>query len=128
MSKDKKIDDKDDKKKDDDSGDDLDGLEDLKGFKDLKDLDDLKDEDDDEEDGGTEGAAWEGKFIFTCPKCGEIPQDDVVFLCNTCDRSELMFKDGLYICPLCLVPGKNFQCMLCDSKDVIMSEKNLGDK
>lgn len=57
---------------------------------------------------------------FVCPNCGEIPQDDVVFLCNTCEQSDLIFKDGFYMCPSCLVPGENFECMICESKDVKM--------
>lgn len=126
MPKDKK--DKDIDKKDDDVSDDLEGLVDLKDLKDLKGLEDLKDEEDAEDDEEKDDSVAYGNFVFTCPKCGEISQDDVVFLCNTCERSELMFKDGLYICPSCLVPGKNFQCMLCDSKDVVMTKKNLESK
>jgi predicted RNA-binding Zn-ribbon protein involved in translation (DUF1610 family) len=55
---------------------------------------------------------------FICPHCGEISRDDVVFLCNTCKQEELVVKDEVYICPTCLVPGENFQCMICDSKEV----------
>jgi len=61
---------------------------------------------------------------FVCPSCGEIERDDVVFLCNTCDRSELIFMEGIYMCPSCLKPGKNFQCMKCDSKTVEMHKKD----
>lgn len=60
---------------------------------------------------------------FICPNCGEISQDDVIFLCNHCERDQLIFKDGIYMCPACLTPGENFQCMLCDSKEVKMVEK-----
>jgi len=60
---------------------------------------------------------------FVCPNCGTISQDDVVFLCNNCKQSELVFKDGLYICPACLKPGHNFECMLCESKEVRMKHK-----
>lgn len=58
---------------------------------------------------------------FKCPNCGDIPRDDVVFLCNTCENSELIIKDGIYMCPSCLGPGENFQCMVCDSKEVSIS-------
>ncbi len=57
---------------------------------------------------------------FICPNCGKISQNDVVFLCNTCDNSELIFKDGIYICPQCLYPGDNFECMKCENKKVKM--------
>lgn len=57
---------------------------------------------------------------FICPNDGEIERDDVVFLCNNCKREELIFRNGMYICPSCLIPGKNFECMLCESKDVKM--------
>ncbi len=57
---------------------------------------------------------------FVCPNDGEISQDDVVFLCNKCERADLMYTGGVYMCPACLKPGENFQCMLCDSKEVKM--------
>lgn len=58
--------------------------------------------------------------VFTCPSCGVVSRDDVVFLCNTCDQSDLIYKNGMYMCPSCLGPGKNFECMLCGSKEVTM--------
>ena len=64
---------------------------------------------------------------FTCPKCGVIPQDDVVFLCNSCQREDLVVKNGIYMCPSCLVPGENFECMVCNSKDVKMELKDDFD-
>ncbi|HLD51530.1 hypothetical protein A3K34_04370 [candidate division WWE3 bacterium RIFOXYC1_FULL_40_10] len=57
---------------------------------------------------------------FICPNCGEISQDDVIFLCNTCKQEELVLKDGVYMCPSCLLPGENFECMHCESKEVKM--------
>ena len=57
-------------------------------------------------------------MMFVCPNCGEISQDDVVFLCNICNQEELILQNGVYMCPACLIPGENFQCMLCDSKEV----------
>lgn len=65
----------------------------------------------------------ESSVIFTCPNCGVIAQEDVVFLCNSCNQNDLIFKDNMYMCPACLKPGHNFQCMLCDSKDVTMKHK-----
>lgn len=65
---------------------------------------------------------------FKCQECGRISQDDVIFLCNTCDRTELVFKEGLYICPSCLKPGENFECMLCGSKEVALEFKKPGKK
>ncbi len=63
---------------------------------------------------------------FTCPNCGRISQNDVIFLCNHCKEEELIEKEGLYVCPKCLQPGENFECMLCGSKDVKMSSKDLS--
>lgn len=59
--------------------------------------------------------------IFTCPNCGVISQDDVIFLCNNCRQDDLIFKNDMYMCPACLMPGKNFECMLCGSKEVTMT-------
>ncbi len=64
-------------------------------------------------------------LVFKCPNCGTISQDDVIFLCNTCKQEEVIYKDGIYICPSCLAPGENFQCMLCDSKKVKMAHKKF---
>ncbi len=61
---------------------------------------------------------------FMCPNDGEISQNDVVFLCNNCKQSDLIYKDGIYMCPACLKPGENFQCMVCDSKEVKMKLKH----
>jgi predicted RNA-binding Zn-ribbon protein involved in translation (DUF1610 family) len=60
---------------------------------------------------------------FTCPNCGVISQNDVIFLCNSCKQSELIFTDGAYMCPQCLLPGENFECMKCESKQVKMTLK-----
>lgn len=64
---------------------------------------------------------------FICPNDGEISQDDVIFLCNVCKQEDLIFKDGVYMCPSCLAPGENFQCMLCDSKEVKMVTNHKHD-
>jgi predicted RNA-binding Zn-ribbon protein involved in translation (DUF1610 family) len=55
---------------------------------------------------------------FVCPNCGEIDQENVLFLCNHCKQEELIQKDGIYMCPACLTPGDNFQCVMCDSNEV----------
>lgn len=57
---------------------------------------------------------------FVCPNCGEIERDDVAFLCNTCDKTKMILKDGIYMCPSCLKPGENFECMKCESSEVKM--------
>lgn len=63
----------------------------------------------------------ENKTIkFVCPNDGEVERDDVVFLCNNCKREDLIFQNGIYMCPSCLMPGENFECMLCESKKVEM--------
>ncbi|MFZ5424531.1 MAG: hypothetical protein ACOZAO_01905 [Patescibacteria group bacterium] len=62
--------------------------------------------------------------VFTCPNCGELERDDVVFLCNHCSQDELIYENEMYMCPSCLKPGENFQCMKCDSKEVTMTIVN----
>ena len=66
----------------------------------------------------------EGNVTFHCPTCGEIMRDDVIFLCNKCEQEDLIEKDGILMCPSCLEPGTNFQCMICDSKEVEMKSKD----
>lgn len=58
------------------------------------------------------------KLKFKCPNCGELSQDDVFFLCNVCEQDDLILKNGVYICPSCLQPGENFECIKCGSKKV----------
>jgi len=58
---------------------------------------------------------------FTCPNCGEVTRDDVVFLCNSCSQEDLIYKDGIYMCPACLNPGDNFECMKCGTKKVSLT-------
>ncbi|EKE00445.1 MAG: hypothetical protein ACD_22C00022G0003 [uncultured bacterium] len=60
---------------------------------------------------------------FICPKCGKIARDDVIFLCNHCKQEDVIERDGVYMCPACLIPGDNFECMLCGSKQVTMETK-----
>lgn len=60
---------------------------------------------------------------FNCPNCGKINQDEVVFLCNKCDSKEMIEKDGIFICPQCLIKGENFMCMNCDSKEVKLTSE-----
>lgn len=60
------------------------------------------------------------KVKFICPNCGDVARDDVIFLCNTCGTDQLIHKHDIYLCPNCLAPGENFQCMLCESTEVKM--------
>lgn len=60
---------------------------------------------------------------FVCPNCGEVERDDVAFLCNTCEGNQMINKSGVYMCPTCLEPGENFECMVCESTEVEMTEK-----
>ncbi len=60
---------------------------------------------------------------FDCPNCGEVPQDEIIFLCNKCDSKEMIKKEGNYICPKCLTHGENFECMRCNSKKVVLKTK-----
>jgi len=82
---------------------------------------DLNDELDENEEEFVESK----KVKFSCPGCEKkIPRDDVVFLCNVCKQDELIEMDGIYMCPSCLTPGENFECMICGSKEVKMAIKN----
>lgn len=63
-------------------------------------------------------------LMFSCPNCGTVSQDDVIFLCNHCKQEELVVKDGVYMCPSCLIPGENFECMLCGSTEVTLPNKS----
>lgn len=65
----------------------------------------------------------EEQISFKCPNCGDISREDVIFLCNKCNQDELIFKDGIYMCPSCLEPGENFECAICESTEVTMTEK-----
>lgn len=65
---------------------------------------------------------------FTCPNCGKISRDDVVFLCNTCSQADMIYQNGMYMCPTCLTPGDNFECMICESKEVKMELVNKSKK
>lgn len=78
----------------------------------------------DSTDEQTEEIASSSDAVFTCPKDGKIPQDEVVFLCNNCSRDQVIYKNGIYICPSCLKPGENFECMRCGSKEVKMKIKD----
>ena len=60
---------------------------------------------------------------FTCPTDGKIEREDVMFLCNTCEQSDMVYQDGIYMCPSCLLPGKNFECLICESKEVKLEIK-----
>jgi len=55
---------------------------------------------------------------FSCPHCGNIGSDDVLFLCNRCDSKEMIDVANVHICPNCLDKGDNFMCLRCDSKQV----------
>jgi predicted RNA-binding Zn-ribbon protein involved in translation (DUF1610 family) len=81
--------------------------------------DDAKKHDDEHEHPQVDAAEAD----FTCPSCGTVEREDVVFLCNTCSQSEMLYKNGMYMCPSCLNPGQNFECMKCGSKKVEMELK-----
>ena len=68
-----------------------------------------------------------GNLKFKCPTCGKINQDEVLFLCNVCNQEDLILTNGVYICPSCLQPGENFECIKCGSKDVHL-ESSLPSK
>ena len=70
----------------------------------------------------------EENLTFTCPNDGNISRDDVLFLCNTCKQEELILKEGVYMCPSCLKPGENFECSICESKEVEMKIKEEKKK
>lgn len=59
--------------------------------------------------------------VFTCPECGVLTQDEVIFVCNVCESNELIYKEGVYMCPQCLAEGENFECIRCGSKKVTLT-------
>ncbi|MFC1710987.1 hypothetical protein ACFLZ1_00185 [Patescibacteria group bacterium] len=60
---------------------------------------------------------------FSCPKDGKLKKQDVDVMCNRCDRRELTFEDGMYLCPACLLKKDgNFRCRICGSKKVKMTK------
>lgn len=61
---------------------------------------------------------------FFCPECGEIPRDEVLFICNNCESNEILYKDGVFVCPQCFYPGDNFECMRCGNRRVIGTFSN----
>lgn len=66
----------------------------------------------------------EEKIKFVCPECGPVPRDNVIFLCNRCNQTEMIFKEGIYMCPSCLEKGENFECAKCGSKEVVMESED----
>ncbi len=64
---------------------------------------------------------------FLCPNCGEVSRDDVIFLCNHCKKDELIFQEGIFMCPQCLIPGDNFECMICESPKVKIQMPKQSD-
>ena len=63
------------------------------------------------------------KVEFKCPACEITPQNKIIFLCNTCEQEELLYKERIYVCPSCSRPSENFECIDCESKEVRMSIK-----
>ena len=57
---------------------------------------------------------------FKCPNCGSVSQDEVLFLCNKCQQADMIIINDVYMCPSCLQPGENFECVKCGSKEVGM--------
>ena len=89
-----------------------------KSSKDL--IDTLADFDADlEDDLDEEIEADETRATFTCPECGVIPREEVLFICNNCESNEVIIKDGIHVCPQCFYPGDNFECMRCGNKKVV---------
>jgi len=60
------------------------------------------------------------KAKFICPNCGEVSQEDVAFLCNTCQSNEVEEVDGVFMCPICKIKSEPLMCRVCESKDVHM--------
>ncbi len=58
---------------------------------------------------------------FRCPNDGLLDRDDVIFLCNTCEGTEVKQIEGMYMCTTCFTSVHPFQCRICDSKEVALS-------
>jgi len=65
--------------------------------------------------------------VFVCPNDGVLSNDDVAFVCNTCDTTEVKVVDGMYVCPQCFTHIHPFQCRICDSTKVAL-QVNLYDE
>lgn len=55
------------------------------------------------------------KSIFVCPIHDIVSNEDVAFLCNTCQLREAKIIDGIYICPQCETALHPFTCRICES-------------
>lgn len=66
------------------------------------------------------------KVKFVCPNCGAIAQDDVVFLCNTCQSNEVEEIDGVFMCSSCKIEVNPLMCRICQSKQVHMHGKTIN--
>lgn len=56
--------------------------------------------------------------IFVCPTCGVRENEDIAFICNTCETKDAKHLDGIYYCPQCETHKHPFQCRICDSLEV----------
>lgn len=61
---------------------------------------------------------------FFCQRDGLLHQEMVSLICNKCQKSELVYRDGMYLCPKCLTNQESFQCRRCDSKEVTLLGKD----
>lgn len=63
-------------------------------------------------------ATGDKKIHFFCKTDGFIHQYEVSFLCNKCKRSEMIYRDGVYMCPSCLTKPDAFECRICKRQEV----------
>jgi len=84
----------------------------------LKDIDSILKDDEGVISSDTNSDNQDISLNFSCPNCGNISSDDVLFLCNRCDSKEMIDVANVHICPSCLQKGENFMCLRCDSKQV----------
>lgn len=84
----------------------------------LKDIDSILKDDpiDESQDYPVESST--AHLNFTCPNCGNLDTEDVIFLCNRCDAKQMINVANVNMCPNCLKQGENFMCLKCDSKQV----------
>lgn len=79
-------------------------------------------EEEDVEDEDKDEMVSEETAVLSCPNCGEVSADEVLFWCNTCDRKEMVEKKGVWMCPACLDKVGGMECRKCKSRDVQIGE------
>ncbi len=63
---------------------------------------------------------------FLCPTDGLIHQECVDFLCNKCGTKDIVYQNGMYLCPECLTKPDGFRCRLCGSREIVVKTTEVN--